>query len=123
MPAGTDSIFEYERYEASAGELAARYRSNTPFPHIVFDDFLVAGAAEQAAHDFPSDDDQHWTRYRHINENKAHTDHWEDFPPSVAAIIREMNSPRFVELLSRVTGIEGLRADPDIEGGGMHQSW
>jgi hypothetical protein len=26
-------------------------------------------------------------------------------------------------MLSRLTGIEGLLADPDIEGGGMHQSW
>lgn len=123
MPVGTSSIFDYERFESRAADLAESYRANRPFPHLVFDEFLVPGAALEAARDFPTDDDQHWTRYRHVNENKAHTDRWEDFPPTIAAIVREMNSPRFVELLSRVTGIEGLRADPDIEGGGMHQSW
>jgi hypothetical protein len=123
MPAGTSSIFDYERYEARTDDLAAKYRSNRPFPHLVFDEFLVPQVAVEAARDFPTDDDQHWTRYRHINENKAHTDHWEDFPPTIAAIVREMNSPRFLALLTKVTGIEGLRADPDIEGGGMHQSW
>jgi Rps23 Pro-64 3,4-dihydroxylase Tpa1-like proline 4-hydroxylase len=123
MSAGSSSIFDYDRYEARTEDLAARYRSNRPFPHIVFDEFLVPRAAFEAARDFPGNDDQHWTRYRHINENKAHTDHWDDFPPTIAAIVREMNSPRFLALLTKVTGIEGLRADPDIEGGGMHQSW
>jgi hypothetical protein len=123
MSAGSSSIFDYDRYEARIEDLAATYRSNRPFPHLVFDEFLVPRAALEAARDFPGDDDQHWTRYRHINENKAHTDHWDDFPPTIAAIVREMNSPRFLALLSKVTGIEGLRADPDIEGGGMHQSW
>jgi hypothetical protein len=123
MSTGSEPIFDYERYEARAESLAAKYRSSSPFPHIVLDDFLEGGAAREAAHDFPGHDDPHWTRYRHVNENKAHTDRWEDFPPSIAAIVREMNTPRFVELLGRITGIEGLRADPDIEGGGMHQSW
>lgn len=123
MPAENSAIFDYDRYEASAGEMARTYRSNRPFPHIVLDPFLEPGAALEAARAFPTDEDQHWTRYRHVNENKANTDRWEDFPPEIAAIVREMNSPRFVELLSKVTGIEGLKADPDIEGGGMHQSW
>jgi Rps23 Pro-64 3,4-dihydroxylase Tpa1-like proline 4-hydroxylase len=116
-------IFDYDRYEARAAELAAKYGSNTPFPHITFDDFLVAEAATQAAHDFPSHADEHWITYRHVNENKASTDRWDEFPPIVEAIIREMNTPRFVELVSKITGIDGLLADPDIEGGGMHQSW
>jgi len=117
------SVFDYDRYEARVDELAARYRSNTPFPHLAFDDFLKPEAAHQAAREFPSSADEHWIRYRHVNENKASTDRWENFPPIVDAIIREMNSPRFVALISRLTGIEGLLADPDIEGGGMHQSW
>ena len=117
------SVFDYDRYEAHLEEIAARYRANTPFPHLAFDDFLVPEAARQAARDFPSNADDHWIRYRHVNENKASTDRWENFPPIVSAIVREMNSPRFVALIRKLTGIEGLLADPDIEGGGMHQSW
>jgi hypothetical protein len=34
----------------------------------------------------------------------------------------ELNSPEFVEWLSELTGIPGLIADTDLEGGGLHQS-
>ncbi|MFN2426927.1 MAG: 2OG-Fe(II) oxygenase [Candidatus Binatia bacterium] len=125
-PAGNRSpatVLDYDHYETRLDELAAIYRSNIPFPHLAFDDFLVPEVAVRAARDFPSHADDHWIRYRHVNENKASTHHWENFPPIISEIIRELNSPRFVALLSRLTGIDGLMADPDIEGGGMHQSW
>jgi len=118
-----DALFDYDRYEARIDELAASYRSNVPFPHLAFEGFLENAAATQVAHEFPSHADDHWIRYRHVNENKASTDRWDDFPPIVTAIIHEMNSPRFLALISKLTGIEGLLADPDIEGGGMHQAW
>lgn len=117
------SVFNYDRYESRLDELARTYRSNTPFPHLAFSDFLEPDAARQAAREFPTHANEHWVRYRHVNENKAHTDNWEDFPPIIAAIIREMNTPRFLSLVGRITGIEGLLADSEIEGGGMHQSW
>lgn len=122
-PARAAAVFDYERYEREADEIAARYRANTPFAHMAIDGFLRPEAALKAAREFPLEANDHWIRYRHVNENKASTHHWEDFPPTIRAIIEEMNSPRFLRLLGRITGIEGLRADPDIEGGGMHQSW
>lgn len=122
-PQAPDRLFDYERYESDVARLAAEYRENQPFAHAVFDHFLHEEAAAAVARQFPVEADEHWIRYRHVNENKASTDRWDDFPPMVAAVIREMNSPRFVEFLRKLTGIEGLMADPEIEGGGMHQSW
>jgi len=116
-------LIDYERYEARADELAASYRTSQPYPHLKFEEFLVPETARELARQFPIEANDHWIRYRHVNENKASTDRWEDFPPGIDALIREMNSPRFLALISRITGIEGLLADPDIEGGGMHQSW
>jgi hypothetical protein len=121
--AETGVVLDYDRYEAGIDPLAAQYRSNTPFPHLALDGFLTDEAAAAAAREFPVRANEHWIHYRHVNENKASSHHWEDFPPTIRAIIEEMNSPRFLALISRLTGIEGLRADPDIEGGGMHQSW
>lgn len=117
------AVFDYDAYEARLGELAEEYRANTPFPHLAFESFLTPQAADQMAAEFPSEPGEGWIHYRHVNESKASTHHWEDFPPTVRAVIEEINSPRFLELLSKITGIEGLLADPDIEGGGMHQSW
>lgn len=34
----------------------------------------------------------------------------------------ELNSPAFVNMLSRMTGLPGLIPDPSLEGGGLHQS-
>lgn len=121
-PSG-DDLFDYDRYERLVDQMATRYRANQPFPHLAFEDFLRPEVAGEVAEVFPTETDSHWIRYRHVNENKASTDRWDDFPPVVAAVIREMNSPRFVALLGRLTGIQGLMADPDIEGGGMHQAW
>jgi len=116
-------LFDYERFEAAIDELAGKYKANKPFPHLSFESFLSPDAAAEVARVFPTELDSHWIRYRHVNENKASTDRWDDFPPIVADVIREMNSPRFIALIGRMTGISGLLADPEIEGGGMHQAW
>lgn len=117
------TLFDYDRHESRVEELAASYSAATPFPHIALDDFLEPDVALQVARGFPAEADEHWVHYRHVNENKASTDRWEDLPPTTAAVIRELNSPRFLAFLGKLTGIDGLMADPDIEGGGMHQSW
>jgi hypothetical protein len=116
-------VFDYERFEKLAEDIASKYRGNTPFAHLSFSDFLTPEAAAQIAAEFPAEPNDHWIRYRHVNENKASTHNWDDFPPTIRAVIEEMNSPRFLALVSKITGIEGLLADPGIEGGGMHQSW
>lgn len=116
-------VFNYDHYETNLEAIAADYSTQKPFPHLAMDGWLIQEAARTAAREFPLEANDHWIRYRHVNENKASTHHWEDFPPTIRAIIEEMNSPRFLTLISRITGIEGLRADPNIEGGGMHQSW
>jgi hypothetical protein len=92
-------------------------------PHLAFDEFLDPAVAGALATQFPAHAGAHRVRYRHVNENKASTDRWDDFPPLVAAVVGELNSPRFVTFLRRLTGIADLVADPDIEGGGMHQAW
>lgn len=43
--------------------------------------------------------------------------------PKIAAVLRELNSPRFMALLVKLTGISDLVADPGIDGGGLHQAW
>jgi Rps23 Pro-64 3,4-dihydroxylase Tpa1-like proline 4-hydroxylase len=116
-------LFPYERYESRADDLARTYRSGPPFPHLFFENFLDPTVIHELAEEFPMEANDHWVRYRHVNENKASIDRWEDLPPKIAAVLRELNSPRFLALVSKITGIPGLLADPDIDGGGMHQAW
>ena len=116
-------LFPYGRYEARADEIGAAYRARKPFPHAFFESLLEPEVAHRLAAEFPMEATDHWVRYRHVNENKASIDRWEDLPPTIAALLRELNSPRFMALLTKITGIQGLIPDPNIDGGGMHQAW
>ena len=122
-PQPRTDMFPYERHLPSIADMARAYRTSAPVPHLAFHHFLDPTLARALATQFPARAREHQVRYRHVNENKASTDRWEDFPPLVAAVIEELNSSRFVAFLRRLTGIADLVADPDIEGGGMHQAW
>ena len=42
--------------------------------------------------------------------------------PNIRELIAEMSSPAFIKDLETLTGITGLRADPQLSGGGVHRS-
>ncbi len=116
-------LFPYERWEPRVPELAPAYQKNAPYPHLFFENLLEESVVNELVAEFPMEMNDHWVRYRHVNENKASIDRWEDLPPLIAAVLRELNSDRFMALLRELTGIHDLIADPDIDGGGMHQAW
>ncbi len=113
-------LFPYERYEPEVEELGESYRRNAPVPHVVFDQFLDRELARAMAAEFPNDSTDRWINYRHVNENKASLNRWEEMPPTIAAVLHELTSPRFVAWCSRITGIADLIADPELDGGGMN---
>lgn len=102
--------------------LAARYAAAVPYPHVAIGDFLAPGVAARMAADFPPANGSDWINYKHFNEYKFGQTKRALFPDSIGAVIDELNGPRFVAWLSRLTGIEGLLPDPSLEGGGMHQT-
>jgi Rps23 Pro-64 3,4-dihydroxylase Tpa1-like proline 4-hydroxylase len=115
-------LFDYHTWNLRLSDLAKEYAGNQPAPHILLSDFLAYEAASQAAHEFPLADSKSWTHYQHCNENKLGMAKRELFPSSLRAIANELNTPRFLAWLSRLTGIPGLIADPSLEGGGLHQA-
>lgn len=118
----TQSIFEYEKWHAGLPELAEQYQENRPFPHIRLTDFLDFETAAAMAKEFPSTQTSRWTQYKHANENKLGLPQRALFPPRLGEVTDQLNSPEFVAWLSGLTGIPNLIADPDLEGGGLHQS-
>jgi hypothetical protein len=119
---GQQRLFPYERWRERLPEVAAQYQANQPFPHIRLTDFLDDGVARRVAEEFPATGDASWIQYKHYNENKLGKTDRASFPPLIGKVIDELNSPEFVAWLSRLTGIDGLMADPSLEGGGMHQT-
>ncbi len=116
------SVFDYERWSYELTRLRRVYQDNPPCPHVLLPDFIAPEAAWEAAQQFPGPTTEAWTQYKHQNENKLGLAKRDMFPPQLAEIVDELNSPEFVRWLSELTGIPGLMSDESMEGGGLHQS-
>ena len=115
-------FFPYERWESLLPDLVHQYRENKPCPHVLLSDFLEPDVALQMAREFPRASTDQWTQYKHANENKLGMAKRQLFPPTLGAVVDELNSCEFVAWISELTGIPGLLPDPMLEGGGLHQS-
>lgn len=111
-----------DAYPRLDGNTIERYRSAEPYPHGVFDTFFEPAVARRLVAEFPPVNTDAWINYTHVNERKFGKSDRSSFPPAIGAAIDELNSPPFVAWLERLTGISGLRPDPGLEGGGLHQT-
>lgn len=115
-------IFDYDKWESRLDTLREQYIHADPYPHIVMDDFLEVGAAERMLEAFPPVEDAGWIHYVHYNESKHGLNKIDLLPEFIQQVIHELNSPRFLAFVSRLTHIDNLIHDPTMEGGGLHQS-
>jgi len=102
--------------------LAGAYQGAGPFPHVVIDEFLNPTLAKEASAAFPIADDEIWIHYSHYNSDKHGLTKIDVIPEPMRSILVALNSPQFLQHLERLTGIDGLLADLNLEGGGLHQS-
>jgi len=115
-------LFDYCKWNSQLADLSRQYAENSPLPHVFLQDFIESDLAAALAEEFPRTGTEAWTQYKHHNENKLGMAKRELFPPRLRLLTDELNSPRFVDWLCRLTGISNLVADPGLEGGGLHQS-
>ena len=98
-----------------------RYAAARPFPHLVIDDFLPEAAADVLVREFDRPGDG-WTYYHHVNERKRGFGRLEAMGPAARAVVEDLNSPAFLHTIETLTGVAGLLADPDLDGGGFHET-
>lgn len=113
-------MFDPRAKQAALPALKLAYQQAEIFPHIVLDDFLDASELRDAVTVFPPLGPK-WIHYQHVNENKGGLNKRQFIPSQLLEIIDELNTPAFVAWLSELTGIPGLKPDPMLEGGGLHQ--
>lgn len=110
-----------QKLETLAKENAEKYKQNKPFPHIYFDGFLPAGAAEAALRDFPEPRQIQWDEFNRPKERKLAFDEVEKLPRGVREVLHFLNSRPMIRFLEVLTGIDGVIPDPYYVGGGLHQ--
>jgi hypothetical protein len=98
-------------------ELRRQWRDASPLPHVVVDDFLPEELAAAASLDFPPP--EKLFPVSSIRERKKGSGTVEDWGPATRAIMLGFQRPEVLEVLTRLSGIERLVADPAMWGSGV----
>lgn len=122
-PTRASAIFDYDKWTAQLADLSKIYQEASPYPHIVLENFLDPAVLKACIVEFDRlNATDGWINYKHYNEDKRGLNKIDLLPGTIRGTIDELNSPAFLEWLSRLTGIKGLQKDDGLEGGGIHQS-
>ncbi|MFC7448771.1 2OG-Fe(II) oxygenase [Rhodococcus daqingensis] len=111
--------------EIDRGLLRQQARTATPFPHVLIDDFLDTGFAREALSCWPSYSDaaKMGREFRTINERrKVQVTDSDRFPPTLRELTAVLASPEFIDTASAIFDIPSLLPDPELVGGGLHQT-
>jgi len=96
-----------------------------PFPHFCIDNFLNEEFANKVHDSFPSYEQSKLMgrEFSAVNEKyKIQITDSNKFPPAILQLHKLLASPEFVKLVSEMTGIPNLLADPELMGGGIHET-
>jgi hypothetical protein len=104
-----------------AEENSERFRTAEPFPHIVFDDFLPEWVLDRVLEEFPDPGDVPWKEFKQATSRKLASEGDSFFGDYTRHLLGQLNTATFLQFLERLTGIDGLIADPYFFGGGLHQ--
>lgn len=116
-----EPIFDPKRLLDLAHQYRRQYAENTPFPHIVIDNFLPEEVTERILSIFPAPNAQKWEEYDKEHEVKLQISDDTKMNPYLREVLYQFNSSAVINFLEELTGIDGLVPDPHFEGGGLHQ--
>jgi 2OG-Fe(II) oxygenase superfamily len=114
-------VFDDPSYAKIAVDNAEAYQNASPFPHMVFDDFLPEALARELSQSFPLPDDS-WVERDNQNNRRRFQPDETRMPDTLRHMFRELNSRQFILFLETLTGIDNLLPDPYFIGGGVHLS-
>jgi Rps23 Pro-64 3,4-dihydroxylase Tpa1-like proline 4-hydroxylase len=92
-----------------------------PFSHVVIDDLLKPEMAEAVRNEFDRPENS-WTFLHHYNEHKRIFTAFDQMGPASQAVFTDLRSPAFLSALETLTGFAALLADPELDGGGLHET-
>lgn len=101
------------------GKIKSKFQGNTPFDHIVIENFLKDEIAEQIFDQFPSNYDE-WHKYENPLEVKYANDDINNMDKSIRNVFLALSSEKCISIFSEISGIKDLQYDPCLHGAGLH---
>lgn len=121
-PFAAPANFTSPAVNARAVEFRDAFVGSKPFKHVMIDDFLDAGFAEDLLLDFPAfDPERAKNEFGEVGRKAVH-EKIEEISPAYARLSDYVKSTGFLQLMSDITGIPDLLPDPKFFGGGTHEN-
>lgn len=105
-----------------ADEFAHAFAAARPFRHVRIEDFLHTELCADLLSEFPGFEARHALNEMGEVGGKAVRMDVRDIGPAYRALDAYIQTPEFLDFVSRVTGIPELLHDPDYVGGGTHEN-
>jgi hypothetical protein len=115
-----DAAVDVARFAARVVAEAERFAAAEPYPHVVLDDVLDPGVADALAAEFAGSRDG-WVFWHHVNERKHGLTDPARLGPVAHRVVAALQSEVVVGALAALCGVAGLRPDPWLDGGGLHE--
>jgi len=111
----------FGKWTERSPQLASEFSSARPFQHVVIPEFFSEEVARTIVADFPSPKDSGltWHHYDNPIEQKFALDDFSGLP-RISEIFDSLQADETVRLLTKITGIKDLMADPLLHGAGLH---
>ena len=101
-------------------EFRQQWLNGKPFHYLFVDDFLPRELAEDLLACYPPPDQNGWTKTTYVHQSKKYRAQ-SGFPEPIKDFFDLVAMPKFLKLISEITGIDDLIADAKLFGGGLHQ--
>ena len=107
---------------ASSDAFALEFSRADPFRHLVIEDFLEPAFCAQLLKDFPGFEERYALNEHGAVGGKAVRMDVRDISDAYRELDAYIQTPEFLGLISRITGIPDLLYDVDYVGGGTHEN-
>ncbi len=106
-------------------EFKKNFLRSEPFPHFCIDNFLNEDFANEVYEAFPTYQEAKTLGqgFKAVNENKKiQISDDSKFEPAIKKLSTLLQSKEFVDMWSGLTGVPSLLSDPQLIGGGIHET-
>jgi Rps23 Pro-64 3,4-dihydroxylase Tpa1-like proline 4-hydroxylase len=116
-------IIDFENLNERLAKIKPEFQSKKPFKYVVIEDFLPIDIANQIHDNYPTVELGEWDGTTYLDQkNKFQKSKFES-GSFMQQVFDELNGKDFCEWLDNLTDFEEpLLGDPDLFGGGLHQS-